>query len=88
MKLMNLIYRSLKDSYTCLLLLNKGMNQSQIANVLGVSPGRAYYIMKDAKSFDIDILESKIIELCDLDYNIKTGKIDKVSGLELFLFGI
>ncbi len=88
MKLLNLIYRSLKDSYTCLLLMEKGMNQASIASVLNISPGRTYYIMKDAKNFSLDGLRKMIKDIGDLDYKIKSGQIDKVSGLELFLFQI
>ncbi len=88
MKLLNLIYRSLKDSYTCLLLMEQGMNQASIASILNISPGRTYYIMKDAKNFTIESLRKMIKDIGDLDYKIKSGQIDKVSGLELFLFQI
>jgi len=87
-RLLNLIYRFLKDSYITLKLLDKGYNQASIAQILNISPGRAYYIMKDAKSFEAKKLEKDIIEIGNLDYNIKIGKIDKVSGMELFLFGM
>ena len=87
-KLLNLIYRSMKDSYTSLKLIENGKNQNEIASFLGVSPGRAYYIMKDAKNFDIKTLEEDLIKIGDLDFKIKSGLIDKVSGMELFLFGI
>lgn len=88
MKLLNLIYRSLKDSYTCLLLMEQGMNQTSIASILNISPGRTYYIMKDAKNFTIESLRKMIKDIGDLDFKIKSGQIDKVSGLELFLFQI
>ena len=87
-KLLNLVYRSMKDSYTTLKLLSEGKNQNEIATFLGVSAGRAYYIMKDAKAFDEKTLEEDLIKIGDLDYKIKCGLIDKVSGMELFLFGI
>lgn len=87
-KLLNLIYRSFKDAYTTLLLIQKGYNQSQIATSLGVSQGRAYYIMKDAKNFDFEKLEENLVKISELDVNIKTGRIDKVSGMEIFLFGL
>lgn len=88
MKLLNLIYRSLKDSYTCLILMEKGYNQASIASLLNISPGRAYYIMKDAKCFNIASLRKLIKDIGDLDYRIKSGQVDKVTGLELFLFQI
>lgn len=87
-KLLNLVYRSMKESYTCLKLLEEGKNQQEIAAFMGVSGGRAYYIMKDANSFNIKTLEDDLIKIGDLDYKIKSGLIDKVSGMELFLFGI
>ena len=32
--------------------------------------------------------EEDLIKIGDLDFKIKSGLIDKVSGMELFLFGI
>ena len=88
LKLLNLVYRSLKDSYVALKLIEAGKTQAEVASFLNVSPGRAYYIMKDAKTYDIKTLEEWLIKIGDLDYKIKTGQIDKVSGMELFLFGM
>ena len=44
--------------------------------------------MKDAKNFSLEGLRKMIKDIGDLDYKIKSGQIDKVSGLELFLFQI
>lgn len=88
LKLLNLVYRSLKDSYVALKLIEAGKTQAEVASFLNISPGRAYYIMKDAKTYDIKTLEEWLIKIGDLDYKIKTGQIDKVSGMELFLFGM
>ena len=42
-------------------------------------------MVKNAKSFKIVDLENYVIKLADLDYRIKTGKIDKNLGLDLLI---
>lgn len=86
-KLLGLVSKTVKDTYNVCLMLSKGYKQIDIANTLGVSTGRAYYIIKSARSFKIDKLENLLLQLHDLDYRIKTGKIDKNTGFEMFLFG-
>lgn len=86
-KLLGLVSKTVKDTYNVCLMLSKGYKQIDIANTLGVSTGRAYYIIKSARSFKIEKLENLLLQLHDLDYRIKTGKIDKNTGFEMFLFG-
>lgn len=85
-KLLGLVSKTIKDTYNVNLMLEKGYKQIDIANTLGVSTGRAYYIIKSARSFKNNILEQLLLKLHDLDFKIKTGKIDKNTGLEMFLF--
>lgn len=86
-KLLGLVSKTIKDTYNVNLMLEKGYKQIDIANTLGVSTGRAYYIIKSARSYKKEALEKLLLELHDLDYRIKSGKIDKTAGFELFLFG-
>ena len=86
-KLLGLVSKTIKDTYNVCLMLEKGYKQVDIANTLGVSTGRAYYIIKSARSFKIEVLENLLLKLHDLDFRIKTGKIDKNTGFEMFLFG-
>ena len=86
-KLLGLVSKSVKDIYNVCLMLANGYKQIDIANTLGVSTGRAYYIIKSARSFKLEKLEDLLLQLHDLDYRIKTGKIDKNTGFEMFLFG-
>ena len=46
-----------------------------------------FFSLVDFKGKKIILLLSSI-KIGDLDYKIKSGLIDKVSGMELFLFGI
>ena len=86
-KLLALVAKTVKDTYNVCLMLEEGYKQIDIANTLGVSTGRAYYIIKSARSFKMEKLEDLLLKLHDLDYRIKTGKIDKNTGFEMFLFG-
>ena len=88
MSIMGLISKSFTDLYTTLKFLQAGYSQNDIANVFGIKPGRAYYLMKDAKQFKLETLESYVNEIAELDYKIKNGLIDKNLGLEMFLLSI
>ena len=80
-----MISNSFKDLLTTAKLLKAGYSQHDISRFYNVSSSRAYYIVKDAKNFRIEDLENYIIKMADLDYKIKSGKIDKNIGIELIL---
>lgn len=86
LKLLALVAKAIKDTYNVSLMLKKGYKQLDIANTLGISPGRAYYMIKSARNFKPEVLEDLLLKLHEVDYKIKRGMIDKVSGFELFLF--
>lgn len=86
--LINLTTKLMKDNLTVNLLLEKGLKQGEIASQMGISPNRAYYLIKDAKKLDLENIKSYIIKLSELDYKIKSGKIDPKKGFEVFLFSI
>ncbi len=69
-------------------LLKMGYNQKDILKYFNISSGRAYYMKKNAEEVEEVLLEEYINQLYDLDYQIKSGKIDKKLGLELFLLKI
>lgn len=66
-------------------LLNLGYSQKDVMAYFKVSSGRAYYMKKNAEEITYNQLEKHISDLADLDYRIKSGKIDKTNGIELFL---
>jgi DNA polymerase-3 subunit delta len=69
------------------LLIEKGYRQDQIAEHFHIKSGRAYYLVKNAQAVNFQILENHLKKLSKLDYEIKSGKIDKKLGLELYLLG-
>lgn len=88
MQLISLVSKGFIDMLTVGKLVNRGMKQADIVNLLGMSSGRVFHLMKNAKNFNEQEVEDFIIRLSELDIKIKTGKIDPQSGMELFLFGL
>ncbi len=64
------------------------MSQDEIASIFNESSGRAYYMSKNAKSYN----QNKILD--NLDYlnkfvaNIKTGKAELVFRIRIILFKV
>lgn len=69
------------------LLINKSYTKDDIAKHFNISSGQAYYLTKDSQNANIETLEKLLENLSKLDYDIKTGKIDKKLGLEILLIG-
>lgn len=60
----------------------------QMAGQLGLHPYVVKLSLDKAGRFDVRTLGRLLSELADLDYRMKTGQIDKVLGLELFLISL
>lgn len=87
-RLIAMIASSLRLLYQVTLLDRKGYNDQEIAKYLDVNPFRLRYVRMDSKNFELDDLLSLLAKLSDLDVKIKTGKIDKNQGLELFFLNL
>ena len=86
--IITMISNEFKTLFTTLKLLKIGYNQHDIARMYNISSGRAYYCIKNAKNFTIDSLANYIKKMADLDYKIKSGKVDKNIGIQLILLTI
>ena len=62
-----------------------GYTENDIAKILNIHPYRVKLASQNSRKYDSDILIDYLKQLSDLDINIKTGKIDKNLGLELFI---
>jgi DNA polymerase-3 subunit delta len=60
-------------------------SQQQIASQLGLHPYAIKIAGEQARKFEADRLRKILSHLSELDYQMKTGAVDKVLGLELFL---
>lgn len=85
-KLIVLIANQLRLILQVKLMIRNGYKEREMANIIGEHPYRVKLAISSV--FTIDELKKYLIELHNLDLNIKTGKIDKNFGLELFLLSI
>ncbi len=69
------------------ILLSKGYRKEEISQYFRVTSGRAYYMIRDAEGMSVSDLKDQLEKLSELDYHIKSGRIDKRLGVELYLLG-
>ena len=82
--LVSLLINKFQEMYNVSILLKGGMSQNDIAALFNVSQGRAYYMVKNAKSSNLGKIKANLEDLVKLDADIKSGKIKEDLGLELF----
>lgn len=63
----------------------RGYNQGDIASLLHQKPGYIYFLMQQGKKYSSDKLVSLLKDLSELDYQIKSGNVDKTLAFELFI---
>jgi DNA polymerase-3 subunit delta len=86
-KILQFIGRRLNDLEDTKMLLQKNKSQNDIAKELQVSSGKAYYMIKEAKTIPIETIQKYIDQVAHLDFLIKSGRLDKTNGVYLFLLG-
>lgn len=66
-------------------LSKQGYSQQQMASQIGLHPFAVKVAEGQSRKYSIEKLSAIMSQLADLDFQMKTGKIDKVLGLEMFL---
>ncbi|RED64290.1 DNA polymerase III subunit delta [Cohnella phaseoli] len=84
-KLMALLVRQFRNMLYVKELGGQGYSSQQMASQIGLHPYAAKITAEQARKFSMERLAALLGELADLDYAMKSGKIDKTLGLELFL---
>ena len=82
--LVSMLLNKFPEIYNVNVLIKSGFNQGMLAETLNISSGRAYYMIKNAKSYSMKDIKKHLDLLNELDYKIKTGQIDQNLGLELY----
>lgn len=67
------------------LKLMKDINENELAKIMKIHPYRIKVTKEKEILYTKEKLEEILNKLSDLDFNIKSGKVDKYVGLELFL---
>jgi len=68
-------------------LYNLGKNEIEIADELGVKSSRVAVNLRKTGNVTLGEMLKTLNDLSQLDFKIKSGKIDRFQGLELFLIG-
>lgn len=83
-----MLANQIRIMYQSKLLIKKGYSEHEISNILEIHEYRVKKALEKGRNFTDKKMLSKLEELADLDYNIKSGKIDKNIGLELFILNM
>lgn len=74
--------------YQSKMLVKKGYSERDIASSLDIHEYRVKKALEKARLYNEKIILDNLEKLANLDYDIKTGNIDKNIGLELFLLNL
>ena len=83
--LIGLISASLRMMTQVLMLIELGKSDTEIASMLNISSGRLYYLKRDIQNRSCKEILKVLNDLSQLDQDIKSGRIDGQTGLELFI---
>lgn len=87
-KIVNLIARQIRMMLMIHDLENKGFSQRQIASQISAHPYAVKIAAEQAKKYASNELLDILSRLAELDVSMKSGRVDKVMGLEMLLLGL
>ena len=87
-KIIIMLANQFRIIYQSKILYQKGYTEANIASNLKIHPYRIKLALQTCCRFKEHTLLKYLSKLADLDYDIKTGKIDSTLGLELFILEI
>jgi len=88
LRILGILVNKYREIFHVKQLLAEGKKQADIQSYFNASRGRAYYMLKNANAVDLETVKSHLKKLETIDYQIKTGQIDKNLGIELFILGV
>lgn len=83
-----MLANQIRIMYQTKMLIKKGYSEFEISNILEIHEYRVKKALEKSRKYSEKKILIKLEELADLDYNIKTGYIDKNIGLELFILNM
>ncbi len=87
-KLIVMLANQFRLMYQAKSLILKGYSEDLIAKKLNQHPYSVKLALSKSRNYSEDKLINLISDLSDIDLNIKTGKIDKVLALDLFILNL
>lgn len=86
--LVNQVSSTMRNLYAVGLLLDENCSQTDIQSRLNIKSGYAYNLIKNYKSMEKERIMHAIWSLAELDYKIKSGKVEAKKGFEMFVLEI
>ena len=83
--IVSMLINKFQEMYNTSILIKANVSQAELAQIYNVSSGKAYYMMKNAKSYNFELIKKNLALLNELELKIKSGIIDENLGLELFI---
>ncbi|UHA74217.1 DNA polymerase III subunit delta [Paenibacillus sp. 481] len=87
-KIMALIVRQLRIMLQVKELTGQSFTQQQAASQLGLHPYAVKVAAEQARQYEPQVLARWLATAAELDYEMKSGRVDKTLGLELFIMRI
>ena len=69
-------------------LSRQGYREAEVAKTLNVHPYRVKLIHGQSHRFELDLIQSYLYQLAQIDYKIKTGLLKKELALEMFILNL
>ncbi|CAM3794512.1 DNA polymerase III subunit delta [Alkalicoccus chagannorensis] len=85
LKILSLMVRQFRILYQVKHLASQGYGEKMMASRLKLHPFVVKLAVRQSKSFQPSFLLQQLDELAELDFHIKTGRVDESTGVELFL---
>ncbi len=85
LRILSIIITKYREMAQVKTLLEKGMSQEDIQRHFRVKSGRAYYMVQNARGVPKDRIEDHLRYLEELDFYIKSGRVDKKHAVEMFI---
>lgn len=83
--LINLLSKEYRNLLLIKELINKNLNTKEIGKELSLQDWQVEKLINNAYNYSIKELEDKLLGILNLDYEIKSGQIEKYLGLEMFI---
>lgn len=88
LSLINLLAREYRNMYEIKQMIKQKQNRTEIKEKLHLQDWQLDKTQKNAMNYHEDDLKDYLIRLEKLDYQIKSGQIDKLVGLKMFLIDL
>ncbi len=88
LRLLSLIARQFRLITRARALLDAGAQPAALASAMGVAPFVARKVASQARRFSPEFLPQALERLLAIDVGVKTGRMDAVLGLDLFVSGV